>query len=1467
MNAGSDNVLDIALVRALRSHLERLETNPAVTIVILQGQTEGIFSSGTDLSRLQALARGDGGYGRAEPAARALALQYLRDLYSLHHLVATYSKPIVAGMAGAVGGSAWALGQHTAYPYVADNSAVSFPDVAAGLVPSGGASYHLARVPDGAGMWVALTGASVPGETAYWAGLAPLYGSSVDLRETLLEEAGGLSGSVSTGTNLQTDPVYIRAMEALRMFRGEGKALEADDENDDLSAEMYEEYYTLKQWYQQLAAGDEDGAGEILNETAIRENDVLEGDVFDTYRGADSRRQLYPTRFGGEHAGSLENEPAAAAAERRARMGAVSAHSAALFKGTLGQAPSHETSARLGVIRRVFGGEPSAAPVLVALPEVESPEMAHARVVAEVSAAAARASGSSRNALDRNWMERLSKGTGSRAALKALLIQSVEKGSLAPDADLLEMGLTVAAGQAGAPEPTLRLLSPALPIVSLDATIEIVRLGVEAAWPSGQLSGSQWKDIATSVLGVKGVAMEQADNLTSLSVLAVARVTAALHGVAPWALAEPIGLAALECRVASVVQADPRPPKSALPGPSGYLVPEIPKVIVDEDVMPVNPRLFRDPDGLDYEPNEEDNETDWPLTRGSWLGEIEGGGLNDAAPLLPDNTMGLRPALRVDTVGLGVDLLRENVIRMLNVGLGTVIDYTHAAATHAATASNADDGDAAAVRAVMELRSDLLGEAGAEQVRAIMARYKDEEGAGLDTSDIERPGSQAQRARMHLAWPAMKARVRRMRVVVLSGMAAAGHSQVSPEDVVAMANAEVDTLAGRLALAKEATALGKRTHRLVTLYAALVASCTPKQRSAATRIGLKVPEEEDVFDPADLPAALPKVVLPEGPKAVLRAEAAAFAKWEAIVLGKRSGGTWSLFAPSSPARRGLYSLAWMTDAETGVKRLTLQRKVPAAPGQVPPPVRARTPTPPVGISPAGGVAPMQPAAGPAIAMPTFRTISDARIFLEQAAAREASEDSYAGLKNRSGPGGSSRSSLDALGPAHLAPVRYEDRPAVEADPAEAETREVLSGALPDGHLPYREGIAEGPEATAAARALDLMWDWDFVREALTDKSGEGIVSLFSLPTTGRTLAAGAHVTDFYRREADGRVAPSLAGSIAEIVDRLAKEAGGRPIRASSASSSESARAENAEDRYAAVAAAFAAETLRQVQAQPAGALQATHALLLKAGTVSLPEAMAMEHRALVRLLGLGGPGKAFDAKDAKIDTMALLQPLSAELELSLGGRGRAKAQAAKTSAVQARWEAGLEQHLAHGEAPGVIGDMFRRRFVYSPPSVTGIVPGAVPDEDDDSDEEETFHGSTMDLFEEDDAARAELGAPSAKEDGQDEVKDAEDWVDAQKSRQGHEYGDVPSSFGPVPLSEEEAVEAEQQEATMSMLHSTIMRMAGEVSETVAGARGKGAPMPGRGAPKAAARGELNADEAAAFSKLGKARSAPPKWLQ
>jgi hypothetical protein len=46
---------------------------------------------------------------------------------------------------------------------------------------------------------------------------------------------------------------------------------------------------------------------------------------------------------------------------------------------------------------------------------------------------------------------------------------------------------------------------------------------------------------------------------------------------------------------------------------------------------------------------------------------------------------------------------------------------------------------------------------------------------------------------------------------------------------------------------------------------------------------------------------------------------------------------------------------------------------------------------------------MQPAAGPAIAMPTFRTVSDARIFLEQAAAREASEDSYAGLKNRSGP--------------------------------------------------------------------------------------------------------------------------------------------------------------------------------------------------------------------------------------------------------------------------------------------------------------------------------------------------------------------------------------------------------------------------------------------------------------------------------
>lgn len=292
--------------------------------------------------------------------------------------------------------------------------------------------------------------------------------------------------------------------------------------------------------------------------------------------------------------------------------------------------------------------------------------------------------------------------------------------------------------------------------------------------------------------------------------------------------------------------------------------------------------------------------------------------------------------------------------------------------------------------------------------------------------------------------------------------------------------------------------------------------------------------------------------------------------------------------------------------------------------------------------------------------------------------------------------------------------------------------EVMGDALPDGNLSYRQPLLEEPAATEAARELGITWDWDVVRDALTDTTGEGVARMFSLPLTGRTMGTGAMVVDYFRKEADGRLVAPKPQSVEDIMARLAHEAGGRPFGLTStkdARAGGAGAARRAEKQYASVAAAFAAQSLEQLQAQPAGALRATHALLMNAATVPLHDAMAMEYRALSRLLGLGGaPGAPkFDAHDAKIDTQALFAPLPAFQELSLEGPGfnrkGAMALRAAREQSQARWEAALEQHLAHGEGGGAIGDMFRRRYMYAPHAL------ATPDYADDSAEGEGGEGA------------------------------------------------------------------------------------------------------------------------------------------
>lgn len=242
------NRLDIITVRALQRVLARLEDNSAVTMITIRGAHDAVFCSGTDLAALKARA--------ADPRTRDVALAYMRAQTELQHLVAHYTKPLVIGMHGVTLGSGYALAANARFPYAVSNAAVGVPEVTQGLVPHGGASYHLARAPGGIGMFMATTGATLSGEDAFWGGLAPMYGltssgASGDFPEggwsgAITRAAGDLSVSPSVLWQLHTDPTYRMALSQLRESRDEARFFTVNSNmNEDISSEQVSSHPTF----------------------------------------------------------------------------------------------------------------------------------------------------------------------------------------------------------------------------------------------------------------------------------------------------------------------------------------------------------------------------------------------------------------------------------------------------------------------------------------------------------------------------------------------------------------------------------------------------------------------------------------------------------------------------------------------------------------------------------------------------------------------------------------------------------------------------------------------------------------------------------------------------------------------------------------------------------------------------------------------------------------------------------------------------------------------------------------------------------------------------------------------------------------------------------------------------------------------------------------------------------------------
>ncbi|QNN46459.1 enoyl-CoA hydratase/isomerase family protein [Thermomonas brevis] len=172
------NGLSLEMARLLDAQLIQWAADDDIALVVLQGTGEKAFCAGGDLQGLYRGMREQQQRDRweadafADPRGNPHAETFFATEYRLDYRIHTYPKPLLCWGHGIVMGGGIGLMSGASHRVVSERSKLAFPEITVGLFPDVGGSWLLPRVPDGAGLFLALTGAPLDASDAIHAGLA-----------------------------------------------------------------------------------------------------------------------------------------------------------------------------------------------------------------------------------------------------------------------------------------------------------------------------------------------------------------------------------------------------------------------------------------------------------------------------------------------------------------------------------------------------------------------------------------------------------------------------------------------------------------------------------------------------------------------------------------------------------------------------------------------------------------------------------------------------------------------------------------------------------------------------------------------------------------------------------------------------------------------------------------------------------------------------------------------------------------------------------------------------------------------------------------------------------------------------------------------------------------------------------------------------------------------------------------------
>lgn len=166
------NGLSLEMARLLDAQLHAWASDTAIVMVVLQGAGEKAFCAGGDLHGLYRSMLDYRASGSHDIRDNAYASNFFAVEYRLDYRIHAYPKPILCWGHGIVMGGGIGLMAGAGHRVVTERSKLAFPEITIGLYPDVGGSWLLNRVPDRAGLFLALTGAPLNAGDAIHAGLA-----------------------------------------------------------------------------------------------------------------------------------------------------------------------------------------------------------------------------------------------------------------------------------------------------------------------------------------------------------------------------------------------------------------------------------------------------------------------------------------------------------------------------------------------------------------------------------------------------------------------------------------------------------------------------------------------------------------------------------------------------------------------------------------------------------------------------------------------------------------------------------------------------------------------------------------------------------------------------------------------------------------------------------------------------------------------------------------------------------------------------------------------------------------------------------------------------------------------------------------------------------------------------------------------------------------------------------------------